>query len=106
MDLPPFPSITWPDCADCRRAALLVDAQMAEAEALWQLRARALRHQAGNAADPDLLTPAEIAYFRSLPPGTPYTPEQIERLRRDQKAAGRRIRELLDQEKAAEPKAG
>jgi hypothetical protein len=124
MDRPPVPTISWPECSDRRRSALLLGVRMAEAEALWQLGGRALQHQAADkAADPDLLTPAEIAFFRSLPPGTPYTPEQIERLRRDKKAAvrmalarlraerremGRRARELLDREKSAlpEPKAG
>jgi hypothetical protein len=39
--LPPFPEISLPKSDDKRRAAISFGAQMAEAEALWQLQARA-----------------------------------------------------------------
>ena len=40
--LPPLPVISWPSAADRRQAAMLLGQQMAEAEARWQLRARAM----------------------------------------------------------------
>jgi hypothetical protein len=39
--LPPLPEISWPKSDDKRQAAILLGSQMAEAQALWQLRARA-----------------------------------------------------------------
>jgi hypothetical protein len=59
IPLPPLPELSWPDTGDRRRDAILLGSQMAEAEALWQLKARAaqVRAKQRQAAKSGSLTP-------------------------------------------------